>query len=236
MLDWLTGVGAQAPYVVICGILLISGFGLPIPEDVPLLVGGYLCGRGYANPWIMFPAAFAAILGSDAIVFWMGRLYGHHVPRIPLLRRFLTEKRLARTERLLHDHGGKFLFFARFLPGLRTPAIFTAGTFKLPYWKLLLYDGSAAILSVPVFLTLGYVFYERIDQVAEAAKTGQWGVIAALVVGLAIFIGFKVWMSKREAAADAKVLQEVQQHDPAEGPDRLTQPQANDADPRSARE
>lgn len=209
MLDWLTGVATHAPYVVICGILLISGFGLPIPEDLPLLVGGYLCGRGYANPWIMFPAAFIAILGSDAIVFFIGRLYGHHVPRIPLLRRFLTEKRLARTERLLHDHGGKFLFFARFLPGLRTPAIFTAGTFKLPYWKLLLYDGSAAILSVPVFLTLGYVFHTHIDDIAHRAKEGQLVVVGGIVVGLVIFIGFKVWMKKREAAADAKVLQQV---------------------------
>src|SRR5690606_33249443 len=104
------------PYVVIWGVLLLSGFGLPIPEDLPLILAGYLCGiePAYADPWIMFPGCYLAIIGADLVVFVLGRRYGHHVPRLPLLRRFLTESRLAKTEAKLHQHGGKFIFMARF--------------------------------------------------------------------------------------------------------------------------
>jgi len=136
--------GALLAYLSIFGVLLISGFGLPLPEDIPLIVGGYLAGIGVVNPWIMIPGTFIAIVGSDGIVYFLGRRYGHHVPRLPVLRRFLTEARLAKTEAALHKHGGKFIFMARFLPGVRTPAFFTAGGFKMPYWKFLLFDGSAA--------------------------------------------------------------------------------------------
>lgn len=96
-------------------------------EDISLILAGYLCGQHYADPWIMFPLAFAAVIGADVMMFVLGRHYGHHLPRLLLVQRFLTARRLAQTERRLHQHGGKFMFAARFLPGLRAPAMFTAG-------------------------------------------------------------------------------------------------------------
>jgi len=201
METWLAQFAENAPYIGIFGVLLLSGFGLPIPEDIPLILAGYLSAMGYADPWIMFPGCFIAIVGSDAIVFFLGRKYGHHVPRLPLLRRYLTEARLAKTERLLHENGGKFMFAARFLPGLRTPAIFTAGTFKVPYWKFLLYDGGAAALSVPTIMFLAYYFANEIQRVKKWVLEGQITAIAVIVaLGLLIFF-IKTRVKKRMAAS-----------------------------------
>ncbi len=194
MWEFLEQLGTHAPYmpyVVVLGLILLSGFGLPIPEDIPLILAGYLCypfdgEAGYANPWVLFPLAFLAIIGADLMVFYMGRRYGHHIPKLPLMRRFLTEKRLAKTEALLHKHGGKFMFAARFLPGLRAPAIFTAGNFKVPYWKFLAYDGGAALISVPVILGLAYYFAEHLERVRVWVANGEKGAI--VVIGLAIMV------------------------------------------------
>ena len=196
MEEWLTQLAGNAPYVVIFGVLLLTGFGLPLPEDIPLIIAGYLAGNELARPWIMFPGAFIAILGSDLIVFTIGRRYGHYVPRLPLLRRFLTEQRLARTERQLHLHGGKFIFMARFLPGLRTAAFFTAGTFKIPYWKFLLFDGSAAAISVPTIFWLAYFFAHELDQVRQWIVEGQAAAIAAVVLVIAGMVLAK-WLLRR---------------------------------------
>ncbi|HEX7010122.1 MAG TPA: DedA family protein [Phycisphaeraceae bacterium] len=187
----------HAPYVAVIGVLLLSGLGLPLPEDIPLIVAGYLCGQGYTNPWVMFPGAFMAILGADGLIFVLGRRYGHHVPRLPLLRRFLTEQRLARTEQMLHRHGGKFIFMARFLPGLRTAAFFTAGGFKIPYWKFFLFDGSAALLSVPAILLLAYAFSHQIHQVSQWVADGQAVAIGGVLLGMAGFVGGKWFLKKR---------------------------------------
>lgn len=187
MEDWLAQIAPQAPYIAIVGVLLISGFGVPIPEDIPIIIGGILCGRDAANAWIALPAIFLAIIGADGIIFCLGRRYGHHVPKLPLLRRFLTEQRLARTEAMLHRHGGKFIFMARFLPGLRTAAFFTAGVFKIPAWKFFCYDGAAALLSVPVIFYLGYFFAYQYETVREWVKDGQ---IVAMTLGLLLIAGF----------------------------------------------
>ena len=198
MEEWLTQLAGNAPYVVIFGVLLATGFGLPMPEDIPLILAGYLAGHGLANPWIMFPGVFLAILGSDVIVFTIGRRYGHYVPRLPLLRRFLTEPRLARTERQLHLHGGKFIFMARFLPGVRTAAFFTAGTFKIPYWKFLLFDGSAAAISVPTIFWLAYFFANELDQVRQWIVEGQAAAIVAVVLVVTVMLLVK-WRRRRRA-------------------------------------
>ena len=202
-MDFLTQLGTHTPhmpYVLVLGLILLSGFGLPIPEDIPLILAGYLAYHGYADPWVFFPLTFLAIVGADLMVFWLGRRYGHHVPKLPLMRRFLTEKRLAKTERLLHEHGGKFMFAVRFLPGLRAPAIFTAGNFKLPYWKFLLYDGGAALLSVPLILGLAYYFAEHLEQVRVWITNGEKGVIAVIVLAVVGFVAFKWWVNRRVTA------------------------------------
>lgn len=207
-MEFLTQLGTAAPYmpyVLVLGLLLLSGFGLPIPEDIPLILAGYLCypwhdGQGYADPWVLFPLTFLAVIGADLMVFWLGRRYGHHVPKLPLMGRFLTEKRLAKTEALLHRHGGKFIFAARFLPGLRAPAIFTAGNFKIPYWKFLAYDGGAALLSVPLILGLAYYFAEHLEQVRVWVANGERGVIGVILLTVVVIVVAKGLVNRKLSA------------------------------------
>jgi membrane protein DedA with SNARE-associated domain len=144
----------------------------------------------------MFPLLFGALLGADAMVFHLGRKYGRHVPRIPILRRYLTERRLRRTEQAFNRHGGKFIFAARFLPGLRTPAMFTAGTFKVSYWRFLLYDGSAATLSAPTIFFLAYFFEDQLSQVKDWVASGQIAAIVVVVAVIAVFIAIKLWLAR----------------------------------------
>lgn len=191
-------------YVGVVLVLLASGFGLPLPEDIPLLTAGYLCYLGKARLEFMIPLAFLAVVGADCIVYVLGRKYGHHVPKMPVLRRYLTEKRLAGAERAFHNHGGKTLFVARFLPGLRTACFFTAGIFKIPFWKFLVFDGAAALLSVPLLIWLGYWGGAKFEEVKEMAEDGQIAVVVVLVVLIAAAVGYKLWRARRKPSkADA---------------------------------
>lgn len=205
MQEWIIHVAntaPYAPYLVLVGLMVLTGFGLPLPEDLPIILGGYFAYTAQTiDPGMMLGALFASLMGADAFVFWMGRRYGHHVPKLPLLNRYLTEKRLAKAEKLLHKHGGKFVFVARFLPGLRTPAILTAGTFKLPYWKMLLYDGSAALISVPTIFFVAYYFAHERDRVIKWVRDGQIAVIAIIVVAIAVVITAKILFKRKFASA-----------------------------------
>jgi len=191
------------PYLGVVLILMISGCGVPIPEDLPLLLAGYLCGIGKADLAIMLPVTFVAVLGADMMVYSLGRRYGHHVPRLPLLGRYLSESRLAKAELAFHRHGGKTLFIARFMPGMRTPIYFSAGAFKLPVWKMLAFDGSAAVMSVPLWVLASWYLSRTVsfETIQQWGFTTQAVLIIAILVCIAAVVGWKLLRQRRLASA-----------------------------------
>jgi membrane protein DedA with SNARE-associated domain len=207
-------------YLAIAAWLLLSGFGLPFPEDVPLLLAGAMCSEDaaaaitkYYDPtgahqiimvpaklWIMLPLCFLCILGADCILYWLGRRYGHHVPRFKLLRHYLTPQRLAAAEKRFHGHSGKTMFLARFMPGLRTPIFFTAGTFKVPFWKMVVCDGSAATLSVPLLILLGWKFADHLARLKERTREAQYLIAALVILAVLAVVVYRLIRRKRKSA------------------------------------
>ena len=178
----------QLPYLGVVLILLVAGFGVPIPEDLPLILGGVVCGLGHANIYLMVPLTFAAVLGADVIMFTLGRLHGDRLRKLPILRRCLSDERLAKVADAYHAHVGKTLFTSRFLPGLRTPLFFTAGSVGIAYWRLLLYDGIAALISVPVWVLAGYFGAEHKDHIFHLLKQVEFLILALIVVAAVVYV------------------------------------------------
>lgn len=194
MEDWI----AHFSYLGVVVALLLSGFGLPLPEDVPLLIAGYLCATGAAELWIMLPMTFLAVLGADFTLYALGRRWGHHVPRLLVFGRFLDARHLRKAELAFCAHGGKTLFLARFLPGLRAATFFTAGIFRIPFWKMAAFDGAAAVLSVPTLVMLGWFFAGHFDELRKWSRGGQW-LAAGLLVAAVVFGVF--WHRRRKQRA-----------------------------------
>ena len=115
LLDFFTGYGYFAVFIV----LLVCGFGVPIPEDITLVAGGIISGLGYTNVHWMFAVGMAGVLVGDGIMFGAGRLYGERVLRFRPVARVMTPERFAATQEKFARYGNWVLFVARFLPGLR---------------------------------------------------------------------------------------------------------------------
>ncbi len=188
----------QFSYFGVVLVLLAGGMGFPLPEDVPLLIGGYLCHLGIADIRLMIPIALVAVIGGDFIMYSLGRKYGRHVGRLPVLGRFLTPDRLQKAEAAFQKHGGKTLFVGRFLPGLRAGVFFSAGTFKIPAWKMLAFDGTAALISVPVWILASYWGGGQIDKVKSAALEVQ----LALLGGIGLVVLLVTLIRRRRAGAE----------------------------------
>lgn len=185
---------------VVFGVLLLSGFGLPVPEDIPLLIAGYLCYKDVISIWIMIPMMFVAVLGADCTLWYLGWRYGHHIPRWPMLKKYLTESRRQKAELAFHNHGGKTLFIARFLPGLRAGVYFTAGVFKIPFWKMLAFDGAAAAISVPAWVLLSWYFGSDLDKIKLISHDAKIVIGVTAVLLVVAFITWKVLRRRKVAS------------------------------------
>jgi membrane protein DedA with SNARE-associated domain len=193
MEQFMTEFAGQFTYVGIVLLLLAGGFGLPLPEDIPLLAGGYLAGKGVVELELLIPLCLFSVLLGDSALWFLGRRYHWALSKLPFIGRFLSPERLIRARQMLADHGGKFLFAARFMPGLRAVCFATAGALEVPYWKLLVYDGAAALVSVPTLILLAWYFGERIEKWIMSAQLGIAGVIGVAVV----IVAFKLYRSRR---------------------------------------
>jgi membrane protein DedA with SNARE-associated domain len=184
------------------GVLVLCGFGFPMPEDVILVTGGVLA-------WLASPldsvsprdllhdrglhemvlVGLAGILAGDSVIYWMGRRLGARVAEFRLLRRLVPPEKLEHVEKLLRRRGNVVVVIARYLPGLRAPTYFTVGHSRLPYWEFLIFDGLAALVSAPLWVCLGFYFGDDIERAArEASRFGHYilGGVLVLVVLLVV--------------------------------------------------
>ncbi|WP_109128561.1 DedA family protein [Aggregatibacter segnis] len=184
-------------YFAVLFVLIICGFGVPIPEDITLVSGGVISGLGYTNVHIMLVVSLFGVLLGDSTMYWLGRIYGTKILRFRPIRRFLTLDRLRMVRSKFEQYGNRVLFVARFLPGLRAPIYMVAGiTRRVSFIRFLLLDFFAAIISVPIWVYLGDLGASNLDWLHEQIKKGQ-SIIYILIALLAIYLVWK-WRKGRK--------------------------------------
>ena len=190
-------------------VLLLCGLGLPIPEDIVLVTAGVL-GQIDGRSWIEISVLmYAGVLGGDTITFFAGRHVGGWVLTSRWFQKILAPQKQAKVVDFFDRYGSMGLFIGRFLPGLRAPIFFTAGSMKVPFVKFLFFDGLAALISVPVFVWLGHwlwgKFHDDVEKFNETlSRSHEYAGRAALVLVVLVVIGFLIWRSKRRARKAAE--------------------------------
>ena len=117
-------------YFAVFGVLILCGFGLPVPEDISLVAGGVISALGNTNEHIMFAVGMAGVLIGDAVVFTAGLTFGEKILQNRFVARIITPDRYDTVQRQFEKYGKWVVFMARFMPGLRTPIFLTAGVSK----------------------------------------------------------------------------------------------------------
>lgn len=155
-------------YAALIGMMLLSSVGLPLPEEVTLISVGILAFMG-ANPQHFPPPyegapvvevhwaamiAFAAVVGSDFLIYSIGRIYGRKLLYHPRVSKLVPEHQMKRVEEWTHKYGAYACGIFRFTPGLRFPGHLASGMMRYPAWKFLVIDGMAALISVPTQIYL----------------------------------------------------------------------------------
>jgi membrane protein DedA with SNARE-associated domain len=197
--DFLMPIFTEYGYIAVFVMLLICGFGVPVPEDVTLVTGGVIAGLGYADPHVMFAVGMAGVLVGDGLIFTLGRVYGQRLQTLPGFRKVLTPERFEKAAQLFQKYGKWVMFVARFLPGLRTPVFFSAGmSRRVSFGTWFVMDGFAALISVPIWVYLGYFGALNRDWMFSVLRQFQVGIFILLGIG-AVVLGV-IWWRRRKAS------------------------------------
>lgn len=183
-------------YLGIILILVLSGAGFPVPEELPVALAGVASKMGQLNPTLAFLACLVGALGGDTVMYAVGYIFGKNVLRDhPLMARFLTREREEQIERQLNRHGVKVFLVARFLPGFRSAAYLTAGILHVSFWRFLLLDVICALAVIGLTFGVSYVFADQIVSVFGWIRRLETG--AAISVGLVLLCALVYYWDRR---------------------------------------
>jgi membrane protein DedA with SNARE-associated domain len=162
-------------------VVMLESFGIPLPGETALILFGVLASQGhYSIASVIAVAAAAAIVGDNLGYWLIGRLGGRALfQRNRWLKRW-SDRLLPRAERIMHRHGGKTVFFGRFIAILRFTAAWVAGLGRMPWWRFLFWNAAGGIAWATTF---GLVAYYGGKAVADAiARYGLYAAAGAVVL------------------------------------------------------
>jgi membrane protein DedA with SNARE-associated domain len=173
-------------------IALLVGFeclGLPLPGETILIAAAIYASTSHdLNIWLVIAfAALGAILGNT-LGFWIGREGGYR-----LLLRFgprlqMTESRIKLGQYLFLRHGGKIVFFSRFVAVLRVFGAFLAGANRMHWLSFLLFNIAAAIAWATLYGGGAYYLGKKAHLFTRYAGISAGLAAVVLVAAVVIFL------------------------------------------------
>jgi len=155
---------ANTAYLYTALFLLLGTLGLPFPEEVILLLIGYLAGMGVVNVWLITPYASAVIIVLDNGMYYAARRLGRGFIKKWGRYILVSSSNLKKIEEFIDRHGNKTIFFSRFLLGFRSTGILLAGITKMPWKSFLLWDTLSIMVFLPITVGLGYFMHLNLNR------------------------------------------------------------------------
>jgi membrane protein DedA with SNARE-associated domain len=202
-------------YLGIVVLLILTGCGLPLPEELVYIAAGIAAAFGKLHWFLAFPACIVGALLGDLVMYGMGRMFGRGLTRRRgWLSRWLNEKTEARAEEMIRRHGLKVFLLGRFLVGVRAPMYVAAGVLRMRLARFLLVDGICATIVISLVFGLSYLLGWHLHSTYEEeqlkhdihvwVKNSQVAV-TFIVLGAAVAVGiyfFWVWRSRHTLPAN----------------------------------
>jgi membrane protein DedA with SNARE-associated domain len=180
-------------YAAVAAFVLIESLGIPFPGETMVIAAALYAGlTHHLDVWVIWAAAAGGAIVGDNIGFGIGHWAGYR-----LLVRYGSKLRLDEAKlkvgRLIFDrHGGKVVFFGRFVSILRTYAAFLAGTNRMPYWRFLGFNAAGGIVWSGMYAVGFYYAGNSLKGVRGPVDIGLGAAAAVLVVG------FVFWLRRHE--------------------------------------
>lgn len=187
--SWLESYG----YLVVFLLVMIESIGVPVPGETALIGAALYAGSTHKlEIWGVIGVAIAGAIIGDNIGFSIGRYGGAKL----LLRHGhkirLHEGRLKIGIWLFRRHGGKVVFWGRFVSILRTYAAFLAGTNQMAWPRFLVFNAAGAVVWATAFGVAYYVFGSALQKLSTTID------VTLGVAGAVILVAFLVWSKRKE--------------------------------------
>ncbi|GAA4192175.1 hypothetical protein GCM10022219_12100 [Microbacterium oryzae] len=176
----------------------------PLPSEAILPLAGLAAQRGSFALWeAILWTTVGSVVGA-LVLYGIGAWFGVDrlrwvAKRLPLISADDVDRTVAWFDR----HGGKAVFFGRFVPIFRSLISIPAGVVRMPVWRFALYTAAGSVIWNTIFILLGWYLGNGWHIVEQYMDVVQNVVIVAVVVAVVWFVVVRVRAQRRQRRAAA---------------------------------
>ena len=181
--------------------IAIESMGIPVPGETMLITAAIYAGTsGKLSITSVIVAAIAGAIVGDNIGFWIGRTVGLRWMMRHQSTLRLTGRRLKVGQYLFRRHGGKVVFFGRFVAFLRALAALLAGVNGMDWRRFLVFNALGAVVWAGGYGVGAYMLGEKLTDTLHEYRLAL--AIAAVAAVIAAFIAARQYERRLEANAE----------------------------------
>lgn len=182
------------PWVVF-SLLLLSGVGIPLGEDIIIVPAGILVAHDAMGLWPTLIAAYAGVVCGDMMWFIVCTKFGSRILNKKWFKRTIHPRRMLQVKYQFDKRGAWVIVLSRFIPASRTTTITVAGVMHMPFLKFAVPTLLCCLITVPMQLFAGWWIADSL----QAKSTIELIVrLVGLVMVVVAFVWvYRLWMSHR---------------------------------------
>lgn len=202
LLALLSTYGAPALFA----ILTVASIGLPFPVSIVLVAAGSFIAQGDMGLWHVLLSGIGGAVVGDQIGYWIGRKGGREMIEW-ITHKFGGAASVDRAEAVNRRWGGAAVFFTRWLATPLGPWInLASGVSGYSWGRFLLWDALGEILWVVIYVFLGRIFSDRVEELAALLGNVTWFVVGLIA---SVLLGWKTLTYLRRTPKPAQLQSQV---------------------------
>ena len=180
------------PYMGLFILLILGGFGLPFPEDVTLILCGFLISQSVIKPVPAILVVYSGILLGDLTLYTIGRKYGRMIVTHKKFHGILSPEKFLVYEEKFKKRGILFILFGRHLIGFRTKVFLAAGIMHMAILKFVIADAISSMFTMAVMVGIGYAGGNSLQIILKDMRRIEhiilFSILVISAIGLVVFL------------------------------------------------
>ncbi|MGA5680761.1 DedA family protein [Bacillus bombysepticus] len=174
----------QYGYWALFFCLWLGIIGMPIPDEMIVMSGGFVSSLGILSVIPAFLLTYLGVVSGLSLGYILGKIFGAKV--LDKLMKKKKAKYLLKSQQMVEKYGHYALVTSYFIPVVRHIVPYLVGMNNMPFKTYALYSYTTGFVWTLVYFVLGALFGQHIESiVAIAIEYGLYfGVIVFIVTGI----------------------------------------------------
>ncbi|MGY4794738.1 DedA family protein [Lysinibacillus fusiformis] len=171
----------QYGYFALFFSLWLGIIGMPLPDEMIVMSGGFLSSLEKMVVWKSFLLTYLGVVSGLSLGFVLGKLFGHRV--LDKLVKKKKAKYLLKSKELLDQYGRFALVLSYFIPIVRHILPYLVGMNNMSFKTYALFSYTTGFVWTLIYFTLGLLFGSQIEYISViATKYGIYFGVFILIV------------------------------------------------------